>query len=506
MDEFFRSRCWSCTALWAGVALLLAGCESLGTTKKFAHPVVPPPPRTRLISKDRGENTNPADGAAAGTKASDGARSAAGHSSLVAADPPQAPPAESDQSESASPESAPSDSDRTDPKTQDEPPGFDDVNAAVALNQVSGTGSQIQQMGYVTDPTGQTPFVPGNEGSLSQPRRKPKKERKPPDELALKSSTETEGSGWKVERGEVAALVNGVPIFVDDVLAPLGPNLARMEKEMPRDQFRKQRAAFVNQWIKPHIEQELLLQALKTKLKEEQLTQIQKHIDKMIDEDLHKVMKKMGFATMGELAVELRKNGSSIESRRTQFRNRMLSQQYLSSRINPKAGFDRPDILEHYQETPTNSRSPATAKWQQIQLLFARHGGMANTKKLAEKVMKRLEEGEDFATLAKEYSDGPTASQGGHWDWTIESSLKSKELDAALFEMPTGGQECAMIESADAIDIVIVIDRRAAGSKSFESVQENIKAELKRAEFHRTVQELFAELTEKATIEMHPLE
>lgn len=489
MDEFFRSRCWSCTAFWAGVALLLAGCESLGTTKKFAHPVVPPPPRTRLISRDASENKNPAEGASAGTKPTEGVRNPVGHSSL-AADTSQSPP---------------SGVDRKDPRIPDESPGFDDVSTAAAVNQVGGAGSQIQQMGYVTQPTGQAPVAPGNEGSFSRPRPKPEKKRTP-DELALKSSTETEGSGWKVERGEVAALVNGVPIFVDDVLAPLGPNLARMEKEMPRDQFRKQRAAFVKQWIKPHIEQELLLQALKVKLKEEQLTQIQKHIDKMIDEDLHKVMKKMGFATMGELEVELRKNGSSIETRRTQFRNRMLAQQYLSSRINPKAGFDRPDILEHYQENPEKFAIPATAKWQQIQLLYAKHGGVANTKKLAETVMKRLEEGEDFATLAKEYSDGPTASQGGHWDWTIESSLKSKELDAALFEMPTGGQECALIESPEAIDIVIVIDRRAAGSKSFESVQESIKAELKTAEFRRTVQELFADLTEKATIEMRPLE
>jgi parvulin-like peptidyl-prolyl isomerase len=501
MDEFFRGRCFRRTVLWAGLALLLTGCESLGTSKKFANPVVPPPPRTRLVSRDDDGNKNPAEGTSSGTKATEGARSGAGHASLAAAktsEPRSADPAQANLEES--------DPNQSDPDDPNEPARLADAGTATPIDPTAGANSQIAQVAYMTQPNGQVPAVPGDGGSLSQPHRKRKKRRKPPEDLAMKSSTETEGAGWKVERGEVAALVNGAPIFVDDVLAPLGANLEKMEKAMPRDQFRKQRATLVNQWIKPHIEQELLLQALKSKLKEEQLAQIQKHIDKMIDEDLHKVMKKMGFATMGELEVELRKNGSSIETRRTQFRNRMLAQNYLSSRISPNAGFDRPDILEHYQENPDKFAIPATVKWQQIQLLYAKHGGKAETKKLAETVMKRLEEGEDFATLAKEYSDGPTASQGGHWDWTIESSLKSKELDAALFEMPTGGQECALIESADALEIVIVLDRHAAGSKSFESVQENIKTELKTAEFRRSVQELFAELTEKATIEMYPLE
>ena len=67
--------------------------------------------------------------------------------------------------------------------------------------------------------------------------------------------------------------------------------------------------------------------------------------------------------------------------------------------------------------------------------------------------------------------------------------------------MPVG-EEFAMIESKEGINIVVVLDRQEAGTMAFESVQTDIKNELKMAAQQKFIKELLTELRENATIEM----
>lgn len=482
MDEHLRAPRTSRTPLWVAALVLLAGCESLGTTKKFSNPVVPPPPRERLISREP-ERNEPGTRFATDGETSDDDNTGTGHASLAANEPDDA---DRTQRAPRGRVAARNPGKRKTAPTREADDSESDDDSAVS--QISGSD----------EADGWRPNAPYSKGERSNTRKRSRAS----DLTSYQSSTATEGAGKIVDPGEVAALVNGVPIFYEDVLMPFAAGLAQYEKQLPPEEFRRQRNALVEKHIQPHIEQELLLQKLRAKLKDEQLAQIKKHIDTQFDEELRDTMKKVGVSTPGELEVQLRKSRSSIDTLRTNFRNRHLAQQYLATRASPKTGFDRPEIYEHFQNNKEKFAIPGRVKWQQIHLLYAKHGGKPGTKKLANELIARLEDGEDFANLAREFSDGPTAKNGGFWPWTVESSLKSKELDEALFGMPIG-EELARIDGADAIDIVVVLDRQAAGFKTFASVQTDIKNELKSAEFHRTVKQLLAELAEGATIEKY---
>ena len=85
----------------------------------------------------------------------------------------------------------------------------------------------------------------------------------------------------------------------------------------------------VENFLQPHIQQEVLLQALKAKLKKDQLDGIKKQLDAMFDsETLPKLLKDKGYVSPVELERELQKHGSSIETIRAGSRNRQLAQQY----------------------------------------------------------------------------------------------------------------------------------------------------------------------------------
>jgi parvulin-like peptidyl-prolyl isomerase len=321
---------------------------------------------------------------------------------------------------------------------------------------------------------------------------------------------EIEGTGAQLKRGQVAAMVNGVPIFAEDVLRtmPLEIQKALEQNEQaaaaglaPAEKVRQYRQQMIEQFLQQHIQQELLLQALKAKFKAEVLTGFQKQLDAQFDaEVLPKLLKDKGYASAVELERELEKQGSSIEILRSMNRNRQLAQQYMGMQMKAHDAIDVPEIREYYQKHREDYAIVAKAKWEEIQLQFSRHGGKEKTRKLAEEILTRLDDGDVFAVVAKECSDGPTKSSGGLWRWTTQGSIKSKEIDKALFEQPVG-KIGVPIETADGIEIIRVIDRSDAGYERFEDVQDDIRNHLKTAQFQRRVNELLKELTENATIE-----
>lgn len=317
----------------------------------------------------------------------------------------------------------------------------------------------------------------------------------------LPGSFDIVGDGVKVKQGLVAATVNGHPIFAEDVLRELPIDYARYEKEYPPEQYRD----FLRQVIEHHLErpiqEELLLQALKTRLKDEQIKHISSQIDAMFNKDyLPAAMKQAGFETEAEFARALHEKGSSIEMLRAKNRNRELAQQYLGSKVLSKAGFDRPDLLKYYKEHKQDYAIPAQAKWEQIHLKYSKNGGKQKTREKAAEIRERLENGEDFAELAREFSNGPNAAKrGGARGWTTRGALKDEAINEALFEQSVD-EIGPLVEGEEGIDIIRVLERTEAGYKPFAAVQEDIKVHLKNESFKKASKALLDELTEKATI------
>jgi len=319
---------------------------------------------------------------------------------------------------------------------------------------------------------------------------------------------EFEGAGVKLKNGQVAATVNGQPIFLEDILRqlPLGQGdwLAQVKlqlKDQPAE-YRKVRQQVIGKELPQHIERELLMQALKSKIKDDQLKSIQKQIDATFNlEGLPHAMKTAGYESEAEFEAALQKSGSSVAVLREQFRNRELGQQYLGSKALPKNGFDRPDILNYYQEHKQSYFIPAQAKWEHIRISFAKNGGKDGARNQADKIIERLENDEDFAAIARECSNGPTASsKGGLRGWTTQGTLKETEIEQALFEQPVG-EIGRPIETDDSIEIVRVIERVPSGYQPFELVQDDIRTTLKNNLWQKAVKALIKDLKEKATIE-----
>ncbi|MEW5722663.1 MAG: SurA N-terminal domain-containing protein [Thermodesulfobacteriota bacterium] len=102
----------------------------------------------------------------------------------------------------------------------------------------------------------------------------------------------------------------------------------------------------------------------------------------------------------------------------------------------------------------------------------------ARVKAKAEEVLKKVQEGggENFADLAKEYSDDPTAQNGGDLGWFGREEMLQEFSDAA-FGLEKGAIS-GLVKTQFGYHIIKVEDRRPAGYKPLEEVRDEIAAGL----------------------------
>jgi len=97
-------------------------------------------------------------------------------------------------------------------------------------------------------------------------------------------------------------------------------------------------------------------------------------------------------------------------------------------------------------------------------------------KERAEKVLKKARKGEDFAALAKEYSEGPSKSQGGDLGY-FKTGQMEPPFEEAAFALKKGGIS-DLVQTRFGYHIILVEDIKEAGMTPLAQVREDILATL----------------------------
>jgi len=122
-------------------------------------------------------------------------------------------------------------------------------------------------------------------------------------------------------------------------------------------------------------------------------------------------------------------------------------------------------------------------------------------KELANELVRRINEGEDFGELAKEYSHGHRAMWGGLWKPLDPDSLAEPyDILAAEAKKIKVGQIAGPIETTGHIFIMKLEEKQAKNVEAFEKVQKQIEEEIIYEREVRTREEILAKLVEKASI------
>ena len=100
-----------------------------------------------------------------------------------------------------------------------------------------------------------------------------------------------------------------------------------------------------------------------------------------------------------------------------------------------------------------------------------------NAIKFAREIKAKIKEGATFTDMATVYSQGSQQHQGGDWGW-VERSVLRKELGDVAFVLPTG-QASDPIDTADAVYLMFVEDKKPAHAKPLADVRNDIEKTLR---------------------------
>ena len=298
------------------------------------------------------------------------------------------------------------------------------------------------------------------------------------------------------EDENAAASVNGVTI-----------DRTRLEREMSRQEQQllmegltmedSQREAFRSDVLDRLINQELILQESRRKgytaapaALEEQIGAIRGQFP---DQDSFIQALAQWSFTEESLAEEIAR-GLTIQS-------------YIEAEISLQVSIGTGDALTYYQENPEQFARPEQLHARHI-LISLEEAAAEEAEREArgriEDIQQKLQAGGDFATLAEEYSEGPSAPRGGDLGYFGRGQMVPP-FEEAVFALSVG-EVSEIVRTAFGFHLIELVDRQPPGVIAFEEIQSDLIDYLTQERLSASVDTLVDTLREGADIETFPEE
>ncbi len=121
-------------------------------------------------------------------------------------------------------------------------------------------------------------------------------------------------------------------------------------------------------------------------------------------------------------------------------------------------------------------------------------------RKLADEILAKLDAGDSFESLARVYSEGKEAKEGGDWGWIGKDVLR-KELNEIAFTLKPG-QHSRVIETAEGYYILHVEDVKPAHTVALAEVRDDIEKILLQQQRAKMQEDWVKDLRAKAYIRL----
>jgi parvulin-like peptidyl-prolyl isomerase len=305
------------------------------------------------------------------------------------------------------------------------------------------------------------------------------------------------------EGTRILAHVGSEVILEGDVAGPVNDFLAANKDRIPPEQLEPTREFLIKKQLKNLIQGKLIYLDAKHTIPSEGWPQIEKQLEKAFDEDeLDKMMKRVGASSRHELDEKLRILGTSVEREKRSFSERELARQWLHQQIKPDEQIASDQMVAaYYRQHLDEFTTPARVKWEELKVRSVKYPSDDAACAALARMGNQVLAGAKFADVAKAASDGATAPSGGAWDWTNKGALVCKEIDDALFDprLPVG-QLSPIIKGPDGFHIVRVITRQDTTVKPFIDAQVQIREKIVKERSDKQVREYLAKLEAKTPV------
>lgn len=182
------------------------------------------------------------------------------------------------------------------------------------------------------------------------------------------------------------------------------------------------------------------------------------------------------FADEAEYRNELSRRNITEEALRTRLQKNSAIQNYLEKQYAAKVTVTDSEMIAYYENRLDLFKQPLQVRVSHILVQTDPKWDASRrqeAKRKIDQVMNSLRKKEDFAAVAREYSDGPTRANGGDLGYVRMGQLE-KPFESKVFALKPG-EMTDIIETENGFHIFKVTDRKAETIIAYEEVKDKIR-------------------------------
>lgn len=242
--------------------------------------------------------------------------------------------------------------------------------------------------------------------------------------------------------------------------------------------------------IKQLIEDRLIL----SEAKRANITVEEKDINARMDE----IKSKVG----GEKELEnmLNQQNLTVNELRARYKEKLMIRKLIDQKVGARIIITPLEVKNYYNDHKDQFLQPEEIRLRQILIKPKEEKpGQQEALRVTREVLKRIKEGCDFGGLAKEYSDGPHASDGGLMGYVKKGDLMP-QIEEIVFNLKDG-ESSGIIQSTLGYYIFKVEERKARRIRELSEVRQDIEDYIYREKANQRLSGWIDSLAKSAYIE-----
>jgi peptidyl-prolyl cis-trans isomerase SurA len=238
------------------------------------------------------------------------------------------------------------------------------------------------------------------------------------------------------------------------------------------------------------------------------LVQRAKDLDISVETDvvkrLDQIRQQNHIASMEDLQKQVEASGVDYEDFKNNIRNQLLQQEVIRRDVTSKIIVDHSEVMKYYDAHRQEFVRPEQVVLREI---FVNTQGKPQSeipalRKKADGLLERINNGDDFGELAKRFSDGSTAKQGGELG-TFERGQLAPNLEKLAFGMKAG-QVTNVIPTKTGFLILQMEQHYLAGLQPESKVEDDILNRLYSEKMKPALRDYLENLRENSYVDVQP--
>ncbi len=219
---------------------------------------------------------------------------------------------------------------------------------------------------------------------------------------------------------------------------------------------------------------------------------------------LDEIRKQYNLDSIEDLEKAAKEQGVSFEDFKANIRNQIITQEVMRQEVGEHIQFTPGEAMRYYEEHKAEFTQPESERLSEILVAASPDDAakQAAAKTKADDIEARLHAGGDFAQLARSFSEGPTAGEGGDLGQYKQGQLP-KVLEDKTFSLGTG-QYTDPILTRQGYIILKVVQHNAGGPAPYKNVEEQVEEALYESRMEPAIRAYLNKMRDEAAIFIKP--